>query len=80
MNGVHTPIAIELLLQFRHDTLNCSAEMGLRERLGGEVGVATRHQWFHAVGYSIDDLRVHWAFPQTPSVSAAEEGGRGNGG
>ena len=34
----------------------------------GEVGVVTRHQWFHAVGYSLDDLRVHWAFPLHPGV------------
>jgi hypothetical protein len=34
----------------------------------GEVGVVTRHQWFHAVGYSLDDLRVHWAFPLHPGT------------
>jgi hypothetical protein len=34
----------------------------------GEVGVVTRHQWYHAVGYSLDDLRVHWAFPLHPGT------------
>ena len=45
----------------------------------GEVGVVTRHQWFHAVGYSLDDLRVHWAFPLHPGVrkkKKRERGGR----
>jgi hypothetical protein len=32
------------------------------------MGVATRHQWYHAVGYSLDDLRLHWAFPQHPNT------------
>lgn len=39
----------------------------------GPVGVATRHQWFHAVGYSLDDLRIHWAFPQHPNVCGLKE-------
>ena len=54
---------------FRLNLLNCSEEIDLRAELSGQVGVATRHQWFHAVGYTVDDLRVHWAFPQSPNVS-----------
>ena len=44
----------------------------------GTVGVATRHQWFHALGYTLDDLRIHWAFPQHPNVRGLLEG-RGEG-
>lgn len=58
------------LPQFRQKALNCSMSARVRERLKGEMGVSTRHQWFHAVGYSLDDLRLHWAFPQYPNVSA----------
>lgn len=38
-------------------------------KIPGEMGVATCHQWYHAVGYTVDDLRVHWAFPEHPNVS-----------
>ena len=54
---------------FRLSVVNCSLPPTPRDLLRGEVGVASRHQWFHAVGHSLDDLRVHWAFPQQPGVS-----------
>jgi hypothetical protein len=54
------------LPQFRESAVNCSVTPVPSVR--GEVGVVTRHQWYHAVGYSLDDLRVHWAFPLHPGT------------
>ena len=57
------------LEQFLVGDTNCSLP---RVSLGGEGGVVSIHQWFHAVGYSLDDLRVHWAFPRYPGVSVPQ--------
>ena len=57
--------------------MNCSVTPVPSVR--GEVGVVTRHQWFHAVGYSLDDLRVHWAFPLHPGVRKKKREREGGG-
>lgn len=56
------------LPQFLLATVNCSLPTAPRNLLKGEVGVVSRHQWFHAVGHSLDDLRIHWNFPGSPGV------------
>lgn len=60
---LHHNILFVELEQFVDSAVNCSEYTE-----HGPVGVATRHQWFHAVGYSLDDLRTHWAFPEHPNV------------
>lgn len=30
--------------------------------------MVSQDQWFHIVGYTVDDMRIHWAFPSSPDV------------
>ena len=43
------------------------------------VGVVPADQWFHIVGLTVDDMRIHWAFPQHPDVRRGEKGKEGGG-
>ena len=60
------------LMVFR--AYNCSLVPSLQPEMAGAAGMVTSHRWFHAVGYTVDDLRLHWAFPQHPSVSEPPSG------
>lgn len=61
------PKLVELVHAFINKPNNCSEVEELRHRLERNgVGELTADQWYHAVGYTVDDLRVHWAFPAHP--------------
>ena len=69
-------IAVEMLHVFTERSNSCLEAQKLRDRLekSGGVREPSVDQWYHAVGYTVDDLRVHWTFPASPDVSG---GGRG---